>query len=68
MNAPCDCCTSVNQYIAQHLDPDGLTQPDENAAEVFALFQACFPSEDLGITEEDVAEYIASLSGKETDR
>ncbi len=62
MNAPCNCCTSVSQYIGQHLDPDGLTRSDEDPAEVFALFRACFPDDVLGITVEDVAEYIDSLA------
>jgi len=64
MNVPCNCCSSVIQYISEHLDRAGLVTSEDDPEETFATFQACFPNEDLGITIEDVAEYIESLPVK----
>jgi len=58
---PCDCCTSVNQYIAEHLDRDGLITPDCDPTETFITLQMCFPGEDIGITVDDLTTYISSL-------
>lgn len=57
---PCTCCTTLNQYIREHLDPEGLTRSDEDPAAVLAIFRRCFPGEDLGIDVDDVADYLES--------
>lgn len=63
----CDCCPTTVEHVRQHYDPDGLTQPDEDPADVLMIFQSCFDGEeacDLDI--DDVKEYLETLR-EETD-
>ncbi len=57
----CTCCPNTTEYIRQHLDPSALTKPDEDPREVLAIFQACFPGEELGIDVDDVRDYIEEI-------
>lgn len=67
---PCNCCTTIRQYIAEHLDPLGLTRPDDDPAATLAIFDRCCESEGetgCGLTVEDVAEYIDAMTADYSD-
>jgi hypothetical protein len=58
----CKCCTSVRNYIAEHLDPSGTLDGTEDAAEVVRQFNQVFRDEGgAGVSVEDMADYLAAL-------
>jgi hypothetical protein len=65
---PCDCCSTVTEYIRQHFDPEGLTRSHEGPAAVLAIFDGCsfdeyrqFDGDGCGLTIEDVQQYLDKL-------
>lgn len=59
---PCSCCDTVRQYIADHLDRDGLIKPTDDPSETLAIFDRCFAEDGgSGLDLKDVAAYIEEL-------
>ena len=61
MESRCNCCNGIVEHIRQHYDPDGLTKPDEDPAEVLEIFRRCFPSGECDLDLEDVEKYLDAL-------
>lgn len=60
MSDYCNCCASNTEHIRQHYDPDALTKPTDDAAEVLDTFSQCFPGA-CPLTVEEVQEYIDAI-------
>jgi hypothetical protein len=61
MSAYCDCCRTTSEFIREHLDPYGVTEPNDEPANTLARFQRDFPGENIGIGLADVVQYINEI-------
>ena len=62
---PCNCHSTIRDYIATHYDPDGHMAGDEDPAEELAFFDHMCKSlgddEGCEIDVDDMADYLAEI-------
>jgi hypothetical protein len=65
--APCNCCATLREYIAEHLDPAAQLTGDEDPVALVRDFDKTFRDHGgFGITIEEIGEYLAELRENRT--